>query len=403
MNIEQIKYSLKNVINRKTRSSLTVLSILIGIAAIFALISFGQGIKNYMDVLADEAGADKIFIQAKGIGIPGTSDTFFISRDDIDFIGKINGVKEISGLYMGVGEIKFKKTLKYGYVMGFDPKKFGFVLESFGAGIFKGRELKQGELTKVLLGYNYQVAERIFKKPLNVGEKVEINGNAFEVAGFITEIGSPPDDSSIYMIEDAFELLYPDKKDKFGYIMASSDKSISPSELAEKIEDKLRKRRDQKEGEEDFTVQSFEDMLEMFGSFIDIINGILILIAFISVVVASVNVMNTMYTAVFERTKEIGIMKAIGAKNKDILFIFVFESGVLGLIGGILGILLGYLISSTGGKYAALAGYAALYPVFPLSLIIGCLLFACVIAALSGVLPAIQASKLNPTDALRHE
>lgn len=403
MNTEQIKYSIKNVWHRKTRSSLTILSILIGIAAIFALISFGQGIQNYMDVLADEAGADKLFVQAKGFGAPGTDSNFFISRDDIDFIEKIQGVNEISGLYMTVANINFKKQIKYAYIMGYDTKKYEFVFESFTASIFSGRELKKGELDKVLLGYNYHLPDKIFKKPLDLGEKVEINGHDFEVTGFIEEVGNPADDSNIYVTEEAFELLYPEKKDKFGYVMASAEKSISPSELADKIEEKFRKHRDQKEGEEDFTVESFEDLLETFGTFIDIINGILILIAFISVIVASVNVMNTMYTAVIERTKEIGIMKAIGAKNKDIIFIFVFESGLLGLIGGALGIGLGYLISTTGGKYAALAGYSALYPVFPLSLIIGCLIFSCFIGAVSGILPAIQASKLKPVDALRYE
>lgn len=403
MNTELINYALKNVIHRKTRSGLTILSILIGIAAIFALISFGQGIQKYMDVLADEAGADKLFIQAKGFGAPGTDDNFFISRDDIDFIKKIQGVKEISGLYMNVATINFKKQIKYAYMMGYDTKKYDFVFESFTASIFSGRELRKDEIDKVLLGYNYQLPDKIFKKPLNVGEKVEINGYGFEVVGFVTEVGNPADDSNIYVTEEAFELLNPNKKDKFGYVMASSDKSISPSDLADKIEDKFRKHRDQKEGEEDFTVESFEDLLETFGTFIDIINGILILIAFISVIVASVNVMNTMYTAVLERTKEIGIMKAIGAKNRDIIFIFVFESGLLGLIGGAIGIGLGYLISSTGGKYAALAGYSALYPIFPMSLIIGCLLFSGFIGAVSGVLPAIQASKLKPVDALRYE
>jgi putative ABC transport system permease protein len=356
-----------------------------------------------MDVLADEAGADKLFIQAKGFGVPGTSDNFYITRDDIDFVQKIQGVNEISGIYMGVANINFKKQVKYAYIMGYDTRKKDFIFESFTVSIIKGRELKKGELDRVLLGYNYQIPEKMFRKPIEVGEKVEINGMKFEVSGFVSEIGNPADDSNIYITEEAFEQLFPDNKDKFGYVMASADKTISPTDLAEKIEDKLRNRRDQKEGEEDFSVESFEDLLETFGTFIDIINGILILIAFISVIVASVNVMNTMYTAVMERTKEIGVMKAIGAKNSDIIFIFVFESGLLGLIGGILGIILGYLISTTGGNYAALAGYSALYPVFPISLIIGCLLFSCFIGAVSGVLPAIQASKLKPVDALRYE
>ena len=403
MRIEQIKYELKNVIHRKTRSVLTILSILIGIAAIFALISFGKGIQSYMDVLADEAGADKLFIQAKGFGLPGSDSNFYISREDIEFVEKIKGVNEISGMYMNPAQIKFKEKIKYSYMVGYDTKKFEFVFESFNTAILSGRELKKDEQNKVLLGYNYQMPEKIFKKPLTLGETIEINGEDFDVVGFIEEVGNPADDSNVYVTEEAFESLYPDNKDKFGYVMASSDKSISPKDLAEKIEEKLRKRRDQKEGEEDFSVESFEDLLETFGTFIDVINGILILISLISVVVASVNVMNTMYTAVLERTREIGVMKAIGAKNSDIIFIFVFESGTLGLIGGTLGILLGYFISSTGGKFAAISGYSSLYPIFPLSLIIGCLLFSTIIGAVSGILPAIQASKLKPVDALRYE
>jgi len=104
-----------------------------------------------------------------------------------------------------------------------------------------------------------------------------------------------------------------------------------------------------------------------------------------------------------ERTKEIGIMKAIGARNKDIMFIFVFEAGLLGLLGGVLGVIFGYFIASLAGQIAASAGYSSLYPIFPNSLIFGCIFFAFSVGALSGLFPAIRASKLNPTDALRYE
>ena len=115
--------------------------------------------------------------------------------------------------------------------------------------------------------------------------------------------------------------------------------------------------------------------METFGMIINILNGILVLIALISLVVAAVNIMNTMYTAVLERTKEIGVMKAIGAQNNEILSIFVFESGFLGFLGGVAGVILGFLISFTGGKIAAGAGFAMLKPVFPWYLILSCLLF----------------------------
>ncbi|MBD3309876.1 FtsX-like permease family protein, partial [Candidatus Woesearchaeota archaeon] len=104
-----------------------------------------------------------------------------------------------------------------------------------------------------------------------------------------------------------------------------------------------------------------------------------------------------------ERTKEIGVMKAIGAPNSQILFIFVFESGLLGLLGGFVGILFGWLISKGGGYIAAVTGYSALKPIFPLWLTVSCALFAMIVGAASGLLPAKQASELKPVDALRYE
>ena len=197
--------------------------------------------------------------------------------------------------------------------------------------------------------------------------------------------------------------MFPDDKDQFGFVMVKANRNVDPSLLAERITDKLRKHKGQEEGKEDFFVQTFEDALQTFTNIILILNGILVLIALVSLIVASVNTMNTMYTAVVERTKEIGIMKAVGARNRDILSIFVIESGILGAIGGIIGVALGFLISTTGGKIAAQAGFSFLQPSFPVWLTIGSILFAFVVGAASGSLPAYRASKLKPVDALRYE
>jgi len=110
-----------------------------------------------------------------------------------------------------------------------------------------------------------------------------------------------------------------------------------------------------------------------------------------------------MYTAVLERTQEIGIMKAVGAQNSSILFIFVFESGLLGIIGSTVGMGLGYLIAEAGGALAKGAGYALLQPAYPYWLIIGVLLFGFLMGVFSGLAPAVQASKQKPVDALRYE
>jgi len=148
---------------------------------------------------------------------------------------------------------------------------------------------------------------------------------------------------------------------------------------------------------------SFEQLMETFGTILLVLNSILVIIAGISIVVAAVNIMNTMYTAVLERTKEIGIMKSIGAKNSTILSIFFFESGFLGLIGGSIGMLLGYGLAKLGAMAIAAAGYSFLKPYFPWWLIVGCLVFSFMVGAVSGYFPAKAASRLKPVDALRYE
>ena len=401
-----LKYSISNLWSRKLRSFLTILSILIGITAIFALISFGQGINSYMTSFGEEMGVDKVFLlPGSGLaGAPGASNILF-TEDDVDFIRKINGVDEITGMFITSGKIKFKDFKeKYPFVIGLatESSERKLVESMFGGiEVIDGRSLKKGDVLKATAGYSNSVPNGMFKKAVSVGDKVEINDVKVEVVGFYEEIGSPTDDAQYYMSLEGFKEIFDIEDYEYVYIRVAPDQN--PSDVAERITEKLRKRRGQKEGEEDFIAQTYEDMMETFTNVIVILNGVLVLIALISVVVAAVNIANTMYTSILERTPEIGVMKSIGAKNKFILFIFVTESGLLGLIGGIIGIVFGYLIAKGGGLIAASAGLSMLRPAFPLWLTAGCLLFAFVVGAGSGLLPALQASKLKPVEALRYE
>ncbi|HJX05359.1 MAG TPA: ABC transporter permease [Candidatus Nanoarchaeia archaeon] len=404
INWDEIKYALQNLMHRKLRSFLSIVSIMIGITAVFTLVSFGLGIQDYVNTLATQAGTDKLFIMAKSIGAPGTDTSFYLTQDDIDFVEKINGVQEISGMYMKPAEISFRDQKKYNYLAGIDMNNIDFILEASGdLNIEVGKQLRKGELGKVVLGYNYQVPDKIFARGIKVGDKVLVDSEQLEVIGFYEAVGNPSDDANIYVTKEQYELIDPSSKDRYGYVMIRAASDVSPKVLADRITEKLGKYKGQEEGKEDFTVQTFEDAIQTFNTVITIINGILVLIALISLVVASVNIMNTMYTAVLERTKEIGVMKAVGARNSDILIIFIFESGLLGVLGGIIGVGLGYLAATTGGSIAAAAGYSMLKPIFPLTLIIGCIFFAFLVGAGSGVLPAIRASKLHPVDSLRYE
>ncbi|MBW2995824.1 ABC transporter permease [Candidatus Woesearchaeota archaeon] len=401
-----LKYAISNLWDRKARSFLTILSILIGITAIFALISFGQGLNSYMLEFGEEMGTDKIFLMPGGglAQAPGTSNILF-SEDDLDFIRKVNGVEEASGMFIENGRIKFKDYREvYTFVIGLstDSEEKRLIEEMFGGiEILEGRPLKKGDTLKATAGYSYTVPDRLFKKRVNIGDKVEVNDVEVEIIGIYEEIGSPTDDAQMYISQEGFIEIF--DIDEYEYIYIRAAPGQDPSDLAEKIKERFRKYRGQKEGEEDFSIQTFEDVLQTFTVVIGVLNGILVLIALISVFVAAVNIANTMYTSILERTQEIGVMKSIGAKNSFILFIFMAESGILGIVGGAVGVILGYLIARLGGAIAAAQGLGFIRPSFPAWLVIGCLLFAFLVGSLSGLIPAIQASKLNPVDALRYE
>ncbi len=399
------KYALNSLKERFTRSTLTIISITVGIMAIFALVSFGQGLTKYIDDIASEMGTDKLMIQPKGFSAPG-SGSVSLSQDDMDYVRKINGIDEITGMKIGYVEASKDKDLKgkwvYGMSTPLNKKEMELFEQISTVKIGSGRNLREGDSKKVVMGYNYQVPDKIFKKPVKLRDKIYLNKVAFTVIGFYEEVGNPQDDSNIYMIPDDADELF-GTKDEYYYLIARASPDNDPTALASEVEDRLRRHKGQKEGEEDFYVQTFEQAIATFTTVFNVLNGILLLIVMISVVVAAVNIINTMYTAVIERTHEIGIMKSIGSSNLNIMFVFIVEAGLQGLAGGIIGIILGYLIAKMGGAIAAAAGYSMLQPYFPPWLIIFCLAFSYLVGAGSGFFPAWQASKLKPVDALRYE
>ena len=405
MSMDMTRYAVENLLNRKMRSWLTVLSILIGIMAIFTIVSFGEGLKKYIDDVGEDMGTDKLSVQAKGFAPPGTS-SIRITESNLKKADSVVGVEKVSPMVMKMVEVKDKKDGKgkYVYVIGmiFETEDIKLIEDMSSIDIDKGRRLNQGERYKALLGYNYQLPDKVFKNPVRLRDNIYIGEYKFKVAGFYTAVGNPQDDSNIYISLDmAKEIL--ETGDNYDWAVVQVGKEKDPAVIAEKVQEAIRKDRGQKKGAEDIYVQTFDEMLAMFSNVVNILNAVLFLIAFISVVVSAINIANTMYTSVLERTKEIGIMKAIGAQNKDIMFIFLIESGLLGMMGGIIGIGIGYLISTIGGTYLAAAGYGFLKPYFPWWLIISCLLFSFFVGMIAGTAPAYQASKMRPVDALRYE
>jgi putative ABC transport system permease protein len=398
---EGVKYSFKKLRKNKGRSFLTIFSILVGIATIFIFISFGLGLYGYIDELASSSSADKVLIMAKSAGgVADLSSSVVLNQSDIDSVSKAPGVYDATGLYFSAVEIKQNNDLKFVFLISYDPKK-DMVLDSFNVGAEEGRILNSGDNDKILLGYNYLVPDKIFPKAFRVNDKIEVNGENLRIIGFLEEIGNPQDDSQIYVTNKQYEDMFPEK-DSYIEIFARVD-TENINKVVEDIERNLRKSRDVEKGKEDFTVQSFNEMIEQFSGALNIVIGFVILIALISVLVSTINTANTMITSVLERYKEIGILKAVGAKNREIFDIFLFESSFLGIIAGILGCILGWGISSIGGLILNNLGWSFLQPNFSIYLFVGLIAFAGITGAISGALPARRAAKTNTVDALRSE
>jgi putative ABC transport system permease protein len=398
---ESVNYSLRSIQKRKTRSFLTILSIFMGIATIFIFVSFGWGLYNYINDFTTSGSADKIIIQAKGIGAPGMDDTFKLTDDDVEAVAKTAGVYEATGVYAKVAEVKQGDTRKFTYLIGYDPTK-PLVMDVFDIDYQSGRGLTSGDTGKVVLGNNYLIPDKIFPKAMVINDKIEVQGQTLRVVGFFEPVGNPQDDAQVYVINDMIDRLYNTTDNSYAMIVAQVD-SANIDKAVLNVEKSLRQERDLDEGKEDFFVQSFADMINSYSGALDVVIGFIILIALISVLVSAVNTANTMISSVLERFQEIGVLKAIGAKNSEIFKIFLFESGFLGFVAGVIGVLLGWGLSSLGGKILTDLGWGFLQPHFSPVLFIGCVVFATLTGAISGVIPAWRASKINAVDALRYE
>lgn len=400
---DYFKFAFRTFKVRGVRTFLTILGIFIAIAAIVSLISLGQGLQQAIGEQFEKMGTNKIILSPAGtfFGMTGEA-AVDLTEDDLEVIKKVQGVKYAGGMLYKLAKVKFKEEGKYTWVIGLPLDESRRIIEEIGSFDYvSGRELKEGDKYNLAMGISF-VEDEFFTQPVGVGDKLEIEGKKFKVVGGIGRIGNPQDDSQVYLpLETAREVLKEPKK--LDFIMVETVKGASPTGIAEEIKKELREFRKVKEGEEDFNIQTFEELMSSYASILTIVQAVLIGLAAISLLVGGVGIMNTMYTSVLERTNEIGVMKAIGAKNRDILTIFLVESGFLGLMGGVIGVLIGVGLGKVVELVALQQGLGILKVYFPWYLIVGALLFSFLVGCLSGLAPAWRASKLNPVESLRYE
>ncbi|MFH0889902.1 MAG: ABC transporter permease [Candidatus Aenigmatarchaeota archaeon] len=393
----------RTISRRGLRSWLTMLGIFIGIASVVALISISQGLQDSISQQFKSLGTDLLMIMpGGGAGFSGFigSTSSYLTTHDVDVIQRANGVDIVGGMLYKISKVEYGNEVKYLFVIGIPTDRAKELVDNMGSfNVIEGRGLREGDRYAIDIGYLI-AHENVFNTNVKIGDRLKINGQGFQVVGALDSIGNPEDDKQLYITMDTARDLF-NEPDKFNMLMVQPKSGNDPAVVAESIKQEMRRDRGLKKGQEDFSVQTSEQLLDSVDMILGVIQIVVLGIAAISLLVGGIGIMNTMYTSVLEQTRNIGIMKAVGATEKDILTIFLFESGILGLVGGVVGVTVGIGIGQVVQAIAATANVGFFKVYASPELVLGALVFSFVVGCASGIAPARQAARLRPVDALR--
>jgi len=395
------KLALRNVSQRGKRTWLTVIGVFIGIAAVVALVSLGQGLEQSIESEFESLGSDNLYIVGGDDLFQGFMASELEDRD-VEVVKRARGVSDAGGSYFQFNTpIEFQGEESNAPILGIPTDESQeIVMNANALEVESGRELRSNDINNIMIGSNLQ--DSIFDSDVNLRSQITVNGEQFRVIGILGPTGDPEYDRGIFMDLDRSRNLF-GAENELTQINAKVDEGFEPEEVAQSVEEEMRRDRGLAPGNENFQVLTAGQAVEAVSSILGIVQGVVIGLASISLLVGAVGILNTMYMSVTERTKEIGTMKAIGATNNQIRNLFLLESGLIGFIGGIIGIILGFGISEAASlgirQFAEIPFSTAYSP----TLIVGTLVFSFFIGALSGYLPAQKAYKLQPVEALRNE
>ena len=411
-NSTYLKMGLNMLVHSKLRSWLTIIGIVIGIGSVVGILSLGDAMQEQVQSRLAEMDLTKITISPGytkassnmpgppgGGGGGGTTTDVELAKKDISALRGLEGIQYIEGEISGSEPVIYAAQNATLSITGVDPQvwKYMTTLETQS-----GRLLEPGDTYVAVIGSG--IASGTYDQDIGVNQVITISGKAVRVVGILSEEGQG--DRAIYMpINAAVTLIDDAQEGVYDTILVKAKSEDLVDGLMEDIVDKLMvSRHIAREDDRDFTVSASKSMAESVTEMTSSMTLFLGAIAAVSLLVGAVGIANTMFTSVLEKTKEIGTMKAIGAKNRDILMIFLFNSAMVGLVGGILGVMLGAFVSTLFpmlGLRMMGGGSSSIY-LSPKLMVFG-LTLAVIIGVISGVVPAYRASKLKPVDALRYE
>ncbi|HLE07516.1 MAG TPA: ABC transporter permease [archaeon] len=423
---DSFRFVFSSLKNRKLRSWLTIFGIVIGSAAVVALLSIVNGFQEKIQEQLSSLGGNAIFISpgfsraSRGIPFGNFGGGGFQNERSSEgnlTSTDLQAIKSVPEISAATGIVSERKSVKYvsenfsASVQGVDPN----VWEQFSnTPLQEGRYLRPGDNHAAVLGY--RIANSTFKEKVQLNRVITINGESFRVVGILQQGGAAAqtDGLVIIPIENARKTFTGTPENQFSQIVAKASDDSDPSLISSQITQKLLTTHHVIADKQDFTVLTSASLLQTVNDVMATASLLWGGIAGISLLVGGIGIANTMFMSVFERTKQIGILKALGATNSEVMKLFMIESASLGLIGGILGSILGIGIAmgisqigfvspaqSRGlvdfGRAGTLT--ASVSP----ELIIFILGFSVLIGIVSGILPARRAAALQPVEALRYE
>jgi len=390
------------LIHSKLRSWLTIIGIVIGVAAVVIIISAGASAQATLEAQLTQFGTDYVTVNPKGImGLGGGPVGGKLTDKDVQALEGIPNIKMMTPQIYKQADISYAGETKFIQIVAMIPSVYTDMLGDEEVSI--GRGLKDTDMKEVVIGDN--VAKEAFDREIALNQAIQINGQNFRVVGITESSGlmASMNNFIIMHIEPAKNVLFsPGEEITYMEIDMIVQPSADVNAVADEVERRLLLSRHETGKDATFMVMTPDDILDQVNEIMGMITAFLGAIAVISLIVGAVGIMNTMFTSALEKTKEIGIMKSIGARNKDIVAIFLINAGMVGLVGGAIGCALGVGITYTIAYGINAYGIPFTVVVSPM-FIAQALGLATGIGMLAGAIPAWRASKLKPVDALRYE